>query len=265
METDCGNVVEYDTKDSVEKAILENIHGEGKRFYQAEEAPICKGRLRGQFGYNADTVAARAVLDGTFEFSDDYHEATNQLFVQIAKIRSLVPMNSVETLIDEVTWASSWRRSKEATSSSISGFHFGHYIAGAESEYISNYHAVKISLALMRGISLSRWQRGSACMLEKKADSRLVIKLRSIFLLEADFNKANKIVYGDRMMKNIRKYHLMPEEIFSEKNRTADDGALAKLLFFDIGRQLRTPSAIASVDASNCYDRIAHAIASLVF
>ena len=53
-------------------------------------------------------------------------------------------------------------------------------------------------------------------------------------------NKANKIIYGERMMNNIRKYHLMPEEIFSERNRTADDGALAKILFFDVGRQLRT-------------------------
>ena len=152
-----------------------------------------------------------------YEFSEDYHEATQLFFEQIAKIRSLVPLNSVETLIDSVTWASSWRRSREATSSSISGFHFGHYIAGAESEYISNYHAVKTSLALMRGISLSlsRWQRGLACMLEKKAGSRLVTKLRSILLLEADLNKANKIIYGDRMMKNIRRYNLMPEEIFS--------------------------------------------------
>ena len=56
--------MEYDSKDGVEKAILQNIHGEGKRFYQAEEAPICRGRLRGQFGYNANTAAARAVLDG---------------------------------------------------------------------------------------------------------------------------------------------------------------------------------------------------------
>jgi len=102
-------------------------------------------------------------------------------------------------------------------------------------------------------------------MLEKKAGSRLVTKLRSILLLEADLNKANKIIYSNRMMNNIRKYHLMPEEIFSEKNRTADDAVLAKIFFFDIGRQLRTPSAITSVDASNCYDRIAHAIASLVF
>lgn len=143
--TDTGEVVEYDTKDTVETAILTNIHGEGKRFYQAEDAPICNGRLRGQFGYNADTVAARAVLDGTYVFSEDYHEPTNQLFEQIAKIRSLVPMNSVETLIDQATWATSWKRSKEATSSSISGFHFGHYIAGASSEHIQLSHCQNIS------------------------------------------------------------------------------------------------------------------------
>eukprot|EP00984_Skeletonema_dohrnii_P005289 scaffold1853_cov70-Skeletonema_dohrnii-CCMP3373.AAC.4 len=62
-------------------------------------------------GYNTDTT--RAVL--------------------IAKIRSLFPMNLLEILIDEATWAKSWRRSKEGTSVSISDFQFGHYIAGVSS------------------------------------------------------------------------------------------------------------------------------------
>ena len=57
----------------------------------------------------------------------------------------------------------------------------------------------------------------------------------------------------------------MPEEIFSEQNRMADDGTLAKVLFYDIVRQLRVSAGIISVDAANCYNRIAHAIASLVF
>jgi hypothetical protein len=57
----------------------------------------------------------------------------------------------------------------------------------------------------------------------------------------------------------------MPDEIYSEKNRMADDGTLTKTLFFDTVRQLRVSAAITSVDASNCYDIIAHAIASLVF
>jgi hypothetical protein len=40
---------------------------------------------------------------------------------------------------------------------------------------------------------------------------------------------------------------------------------MSKKLFYDIGRQLRRPAALALVDAANCYDRVAHAISSLVF
>jgi len=102
-------------------------------------------------------------------------------------------------------------------------------------------------------------------MLEKMFGVRLVSKLRAILLMEADFNAMNKEVYGVRMMDNARRYKLIREEIFSEQNCTADDGGLAKTLFYVIARQTRTPAAIASVDASNCYDWIAHAMASLIF
>jgi hypothetical protein len=57
----------------------------------------------------------------------------------------------------------------------------------------------------------------------------------------------------------------MPEEVFSEKNRMANDGTLCKTLFYDITRQARVPAATTSVDASNCYDRIVHAMASIIF
>ncbi len=45
----------------------------------------------------------------------------------------------------------------------------------------------------------------------------------------------------------------------------ANDSTLCKTLFYDITRQAHVPAVIASVDASNCFDRIAHAMASLVF
>jgi hypothetical protein len=57
----------------------------------------------------------------------------------------------------------------------------------------------------------------------------------------------------------------MPEEIFSKKNWMADDGMLCKTLFFNIARQARIATAIALVDVSNCYDRIAHVMALLIF
>jgi hypothetical protein len=102
-------------------------------------------------------------------------------------------------------------------------------------------------------------------MLAKTLRVTLVTELWAILLMEGDFNAANKIVYGTRMLENARKHQLMPEEIFSERNRMADNGTLCKTLFYDITRQARVPAAIASVDAYNCYDRIAHAMASMIF
>ena len=69
--------------------------------------------------------------------------------------------------------------------------------------------------------------------------------------MEADFNFANKTIYGGRMLDNMRKYNLMSEEIFSERNRMADDGTLAKVLFYDIVRQIQVSEGISSVDAAN--------------
>ena len=154
---------------------------------------------------------------------------------------------------------------KEDTSSSESGLHFGHYKAGIHLPLITAFHALKATLIMKRGIVLERWSRGLSVMIEKMFGCTLVSKLRSILLMEADFNYTNKTVFGIRMMNNVRKYNLMPDEIFSEKNRTAEDGTLAKILFFDISRQTRRPAGIASVDAENCYDSVAHAMASLCF
>ena len=41
--------------------------------------------------------------------------------------------------------------------------------------------------------------------------------------MEVDFNFSSKLIYGVRMMDNVRKYGYMPEEICSEKGKTADE------------------------------------------
>ena len=101
-------------------------------------------------------------------------------------------------------------------------------------------------------------------MLEKAPNVWLISKLQAILLMETDFNAANKILLGQRMLQNVRWYKLVPDEIFSERQRMADNRIFAKVLFYDISWQLRAPVALALVDAANCYDRVAHAIASLI-
>ena len=54
-------------------------------------------------------------------------------------------------------------------------------------------------------------------MLEKVASISLVEKMQAILLMEADFNFMNKMIYGDIMLSNARRYGYMAEEIFNER------------------------------------------------
>ncbi len=112
---------------------------------------------------------------------------------------------------------------------------------------------------------LDRWSKGLSVMLEKIFGCLLITKLQSILLMEADFNATNKAIYGILMLSNVRKYKLMPEEVYSKRNRLADDGTLSKILYYDIVRQLQRPAGLALVDADNCYNRICHPMASMIF
>ena len=65
IERDRGAIDEATTQKTVHEAIWDEIHI--KRFYLAEQAPICKVSLRGDFGYTALSPTAKKVLEGRYE------------------------------------------------------------------------------------------------------------------------------------------------------------------------------------------------------
>jgi uncharacterized protein (UPF0332 family) len=243
---------EYTTQETMQEAIWSNIHY--KQFYLAEEAPICRGQLRQDFGYNAATRTAADILAGRYTYPEEFDQATRELCEECALIRKIIPRDSVKIKMTKDDYRAHWKRAKEETSSSFLGLHFGHYIAGIDSEYISHFHALKATLLLHHGLVLERWSQGLSVMLQKLFGCSLITKLRSILLMEADFNAANKLVFGIEMLQKARQHRLMSEEVFSERNKMADDGTLTKVLTYDIIRQMRRSAGIASVDADNCYD-----------
>jgi hypothetical protein len=102
-------------------------------------------------------------------------------------------------------------------------------------------------------------------MLEKISGCTLITKSRLILLMEADFNAANKVVFGQHMLDHDRHHDLIPDEIYSKRNWLAEDGTLNKVLFYNIVWQTRCSAGIAAVDADNCYNRITHSIESMAF
>ena len=140
----------------------------------AEHAPICKDRLRGEFGYQADTPAASRVLDGTYNYTEDFDPPTKELLDECARVRNIIPAWSVNINLNRGGWQHRWGKAKEKTLSSVSGLHFSHYKVGVKSDLISHFQALKTSVALRRGVFLARWAKGLSVMLEKMLVCNLV-------------------------------------------------------------------------------------------
>ena len=102
-----GTLTENVTQESVQEAIFNNIHR--KLFFLAEAAPICTGNLRGRFGYNAVTQTARAILNGTYIFPPDFDQATKEICEECARIREMIPIDSMDTIITKEQWRSQWK------------------------------------------------------------------------------------------------------------------------------------------------------------
>ncbi len=185
-------MIEHTSQEDLQNAIWTIICW--KRFYLAEEAPLCSSNLQGKFGYNANTEIARAILAGNYESPPDFDQATREIFEEYAKIWLIIPEDSVATTITPEAWQGHWSKLKEKTSSSFSGRHFGHYIAGLRSDHVTVLYALAATLVTKRGIVLDRWCKGLSVMLKRIFGCSLITKLCSILLMEADFNATDKLV-----------------------------------------------------------------------
>ncbi len=125
------------------------------------------GRAWANLGYLARSQVADKILASSYVYPPDFDEATRDLCMECAHIRSIVPANSVSPRITTTQWKRGWSKMREDTSSSESGLHFGHYKAGTQSWMISKFHALKATLLMKRGLVLDRWGRGLLVMLEK--------------------------------------------------------------------------------------------------
>ena len=177
----------------MEREIFDRIHN--KRFYTAEQAPIYKGPMREAFGYLATNIAARQVLEGSYDYPEWFDPATKELCKECAQIRLGGPARSVDTTICQREWSDRWSPAREKTSSSESGLPFGHCKVAARSPAVSHLHALKTTLVLKRGFTLDWWSCRLSVILEKTFGCTLVAKLRAVLLMEADFNFLNKLVY----------------------------------------------------------------------
>ena len=257
-----GEVVEYTQQEEIEQVVREETQ---HRFTLAASSPLCNDLLGDQLGYIADTEVATAILNGTFVPPDNVSDATLLVLEEISRIAAEIRRGEVDLNLTDEQFTMYWKAINEHTSSSRSRVHFGHYKVAAMSKRLSKYFAKKLTFIGRTGWAPERWGTGLTVLLEKIAGIALVNKLRAILLFEADSNMFNSYVFGKRAMEVARQHNLIPPEQYAARQSDGQDGAWLKRLFADISRQLKIPIGIVSADAEQCYDRIAHVCASLVF
>jgi len=103
------------------------------------------------------------------------------------------------------------------TSSSLSGVHFGHYIAGTFNLDILVNNRKMADIPLLSGYLPERWQHGLNVMLEKAPGDFNLERLRIILLFEADFNSNNKWI-GRAVMRRAEELSLLAPEQYGSHN-----------------------------------------------
>ena len=91
--------------------------------------------------------------------------------------------------------------------------------------------------------------------IEIKSNDISVIKLRTILLLEADFNTINKIIFNTRFILTLETQDIILKEFIRGRCRqSAICVAINKKLLACIANQIKRLHATISADASNCFD-----------
>jgi hypothetical protein len=257
-----GIDIRFTDQEEVEKCIIDEV---SHRFRLTEQwSPFRTGPLADAVGLLGDSPAADNIINGTFEADFDIDHHTKEIIKLLKLPASIKKEGPINFILSAQNFSSHWKHAKESTSSSISGMHFGHYKTAALNPILSKIHSIKATLCLRLGYALRRWIKGLQVMLQKIKGNFSVEKLRAILLIEADYNWITKEMIGRRLIGNATRFQAIQSENFGGvKGSSSIDLGACRLLFWDTLRQRRCAGGVASVDASNCYDRVVHNVAAL--
>jgi len=184
---------EMHTRNKLKKACLEEA---GQWFSQANVTPLLQQPILKQFGkIGTNWPAFKKALAGKLSLEAQEDPYVNKLIHALQRPPHImdIPQRSLQEYTD------GWRKAQEATSSSLSGIHFGHYMAGTFNPEILIFNATM------------GWQEGLNIMLKKSPGNFNVEKLWIILLFEAEFNVNNKWI-SQAVMRYTELLNLLAEE-----------------------------------------------------
>ena len=260
---DEGTRVQCDTQLTMESACFAENE---TRFSQTENTPPMLPPTLDDLGILGDTDAVDDILHGRYVpplGTDQYMaELLEEMRMPQSIYNSVQQHGCISTEISPGENQSGWKKRKLASAES-SGLTMDHYAAGCDDPFLNEMDTLFRQLPYAHGFSPDSWQVITDVEILKKAGVYDVELMRTIQLMQSEFNMNNKKLGRDVMAFAEKHAALAPEQFGSRKHHQSVHAALNKRLTMDLLRQLRQAGALCSNDAKSCYDRIVHCIAAI--
>ena len=253
-----------DPEDILDRLIQRNIN----HFTQATGTPFTKPPLLNRILPLTSSTANLMEGDTT-----DFLDTDDDVLALLAEIATADKLPAIQTTIDIDTWIHKIGRWKESTATSPSGIHLGlekALITFEEDDPNSDYQKLlKLRVDIINGIIQcrvipKRWHTVISVMIEKIPNNPDINKLRTIQLMEADFNLVMGILWNSRLQRQAERYNELGNEQYGvRKGFQAIDMVAIKNNLFAISEASRTSLAMCDMDAKACFDRVVMPLALL--
>jgi hypothetical protein len=242
-------------RESVEEYLLQYNRAS---FRAASASPCGLGPILDELTFSTLSPAGTALLNGEVpEHWQGDNDLLHEFFKSFSSPQAVRDNPPITTTISEDDVKRGFGRWREATSTSPSGRHLGHYRAIVQDETLLLCLTKFIDLVVQRGITLSRWQHAINVMLEKDVGCPRINRLRIIHLFEADFNFFLKLLWGHRLVRRAHDFKMINTGQYgSVPGRTAVELVMLNQISNDICRTNKYNIIRFDNDASACYDRI---------
>ena len=199
-------------------------------YHQAAETPLVSGPFAEKIGPFDDNDYYDAILQGTFDTSN---------LTTLPKVRELIygmrdpdpdkPTPTFDTTITDDDCFQAVYHTRESTSSSPSGRHYGHYRTLLRDPSLLGCIALIVNFCFQWGVSLCRWERVIQPLIPKDPGVPRINRMCWIVPIEGDLNICLSEIFSRWMMLNAEKHKLLHKCQFrSQQGKMAISMALLK-------------------------------------
>jgi hypothetical protein len=268
LQPDGTTKVVNDPKEMYDRIIDRDITHYG----QAEGTPCTLSPVKEWLGTAGETDMCESWLQGASPPDIPNAFPETQLLVDLLKCDS--PPNSIDNTVTIKDYKAFFGKWAEKTSTSQDR-HLGHWKAlishtaqlhfSDDCDIIIETLVAQMNLSLTHGYAWRRWKRIVSAKIPKRAGNMLLHKLRTIHLMEADFNWLQGLIIGRRMIKNAETNNNLHDGQWGcRPGRHAIGAVMLKVMSYEIARITRTPLGSFDMDAASCFDRIIMALGLLL-